>query len=54
MIETINEQQIKFVNKMQEYDLSHETDLRFSSSRLDVNFYDGVFPPSIIRTKGST
>jgi len=47
MIEKINEHQIEFVNKMREYDLSHETDLRFSSLRLDVNFCDdGVsFPP---------
>jgi len=40
MIETINEQQIKFANKMWEYNLSHETDLRFSSPRFDVNFCD--------------
>jgi len=40
MIEAINEQQIEFVKKMREYDLSHETDLRFSSPRLDVNFCD--------------
>jgi len=47
MIETINEQQIEFANKMGEYDLSHETDLRFSSHRLDVNFCDdgASFPP---------
>jgi len=47
MIETINEQQIEFVKKMWEYDLSHETDLRFSSPRLDVNFCDdsGSFHP---------
>jgi len=32
---------------MREYDLSHETDLRFSSLRLDVKFCDGgvSFPP---------
>jgi len=36
MIETINEQQVKFANKMWEYDLSHGTDLRFSSPKLDV------------------
>ena len=32
---------------MQEYDLSRETDLRFSSARLDVNFCDdgASFPP---------
>ena len=40
MIETINEQQIEFVKKMREYDLSHEIDLRFSSLRLDVSFCD--------------
>jgi len=47
MIETMNEQQIEFANKMQEYDLSLETDYRFSSPRLDVNFCDddASFPP---------
>jgi len=40
MIDTMNEQQIKFANKMRKYDLSHETDLRFSSPRLDVNMCD--------------
>ena len=47
MIETIDEQHIKIVNSMWEYDLSRETDLRFSSTRLDVNFYDDgeSFPP---------
>jgi len=40
MIETINEQQIEFANKIREYDLSHETGLRFSTPRLDVNFWD--------------
>jgi len=40
MIETMNEQQIEFANKIREYDLSHETDLRFSSHRLDVNMCD--------------
>jgi len=41
MIETIDEQHIKIVNSMREYDLSRETDLRLSSTRLDVNFCDG-------------
>jgi len=36
MIETMNKQQVEFANKMREYDLSHETNLRFSSPRLDV------------------
>ena len=40
MIETMNEQEIEFVNKMREYDLSHETDLRFSSPKLDVCLCD--------------
>ena len=47
MTETIDEQHIKIVNSMREYDLSRETDLRFSSTRLDVNFCDDGdrFPP---------
>jgi len=36
MIEAINKQQAEFDSKMQEYDLSHETDLRFTSPKLDV------------------
>ena len=40
MIEIMNEQQMKFANKMWEYDLSHETNLRFSSPRLDVGWCD--------------
>jgi len=46
-METTNEQQISFANKIREYNLSHESDLRFSSSRLDVNLCDngGSFPP---------
>jgi len=48
MIETINNQQIEFANKMREYDLSHETNLRFNSPRLDVNFCDdGAFFPHL-------
>jgi len=49
MIETIDEKHIKIVNSMREYDLSRETDLRFSPTRLDVNFYnDGEsFPPLV-------
>jgi len=37
MIETIDEQHIHIINSMQEYDLSRDTDLRFNSTRLDVN-----------------
>jgi len=40
MIETINKQQVEFANKMREYDLSHKTDLRFSSSKVDVYLCD--------------
>ena len=40
MIETMNEEQIERANKMREYDLSPETDLRFSSPRFDVNMCD--------------
>ena len=47
MIETMNEQQIEFANKMLEYDLSPETNLSSSSHRLDVNLCDdgASFPP---------
>lgn len=47
MIETMNEQQIQFAKKMREYDLTNETDLRFSSPRLNVNMCDdgASFPP---------
>ena len=47
MIDVIDEQNAKFENSLREYDLSHETDLRFISARLDVNTCDdGVsFPP---------
>jgi len=40
MIEKMNKQQANFANKMREYDLSHETDLRFSSPKLDVCLCD--------------
>jgi len=40
MIETTNEEQIEFANKMREYDWLYETDLTFSSLRLDVNLCD--------------
>jgi len=40
MIETMNKQQTEFANRMREYDLSHETDLRFSSPKLDVYLCD--------------
>jgi len=47
MIETMNEQQIEFANKIQEYDLSPEPDLSSSSPRPDVNLCDDStsFPP---------
>ena len=47
MIETIDEQHTMLVNSMRESDLSHETDLRLSSPRLDVNLCDDgeSFPP---------
>ena len=55
MIETINEQHIEIVNKMREYDLSHETNFRFSSPRLDVHFCDDgtSFPPLNSELKAS-
>jgi len=40
MIETMNKQQVKLVNCMREYDLSHETDFRVNFSELDVNLCD--------------
>ena len=40
MIETMNEQQIEFANKMREYDLSPEIDLSSSAPRLVVNLCD--------------
>jgi len=40
MTETVNEQQIEFANYMQEYYLSHETNLKFSSPNFDVNSCD--------------
>jgi len=36
MIETMNSQPVEFDIKMREFNLSHETDLRFSASKLDV------------------
>jgi len=47
MIGTMNKQQANFSNIMQKYDLSHETDLRFSSTKLDVYLCDdgASFPP---------
>ena len=46
MIETMNEKQIEFANKMRDT-LSPETDLNSSSPRLDVNLCDdsASFPP---------
>jgi len=40
MIETMNKQQVEFANKMREYGLSHEIDLKFSSPKLDVCLCD--------------
>jgi len=47
MLETMNKQQVDFANKIRDYDLSHETYLRFSSPRLDVCLCDNrvSFPP---------
>jgi len=47
MIETMNKQQANFVNKLRECDLSHDTDLTFSSPKLDVCLCDdgASFPP---------
>jgi len=47
MIETMNKQQVEFANKMREYDLSHEINLRFSSTRLHVHLCDedASYPP---------
>ena len=39
IIEAMNKQQAEFDSKMREYDLSHETDFRFSSPKLDVCFF---------------
>ena len=40
MIETMNKERVEFEIKMRVFDLSHETDLRFSSSKLDVCLCD--------------
>jgi len=47
MIETIDKQRLELEVKMREFDLSHETDLRFSSPKLDVCLCDdgASFPP---------
>jgi len=47
MIETMNEQQFEFANKIQDYDPSHEIDLRFSSPVFDTYLCDdgASFPP---------
>jgi len=47
MIETMNKQHVEFANKMREYGLSHETNLRLSSPKLDVCLCDdgASFPP---------
>jgi len=44
MIEAMNKQQAEFDSKIREYDLSHETDLRFSSPKLDVCLSDDGAP----------
>ena len=41
MIKTINEQQVEVTSYIPEYNLSHETDLKFSFPKLDVNLCDG-------------
>ena len=38
MMETIDKQRVELDIKMMKFDLSHETDLRFSSPKLDVCF----------------
>jgi len=40
MIETMNKQQAEFDGKMREFELSHETNLRFSSPNLEVCLCD--------------
>ena len=40
MIETMKKQQAEFENKMREFDLSHKTDLKFSSPKHDVCLCD--------------
>jgi len=47
MIETINKQRVELEIKMREFDLSYETDPRFSSRKLDVCLCDDSvsFPP---------
>jgi len=41
----MNKQQAEFENKMREFDLSHKTDLRFSSPKLDVCLCGASFSP---------
>ena len=36
----MNEQQVEFATKIWEYELSHETDFRFDSPRLDIYLCD--------------
>ena len=47
MIQTMDKQRVEFEIKTREFDLSHETDLRFSSPKLDVCLCDdgASFPP---------
>ena len=47
MIETIEKQQVELEIKMRDFDLSHDTDLRFSSPKLEFCLCDDSvsFPP---------
>ena len=47
MRKTMNEQQVEFANKIWEYYLLYETNLRFSPPKLDVHLFDddASFPP---------
>ena len=48
MIETINKQRVELEIKMREFDLSYETDPRFSSPKLNFCLCDdGVFFPPL-------
>jgi len=49
MIEIMDKQQAEFENKVREFDLSHETNLRLSSPKLDVCLCDDG---ARIRNKG--
>jgi len=51
MIEEINKQQLEFATKTMEYNLTHETDLRFSSPKLNVCLYDNGVPFSPLESR---